>query len=99
VTTTAERLGDTVVTTDSALVCVDADSGASPVLIAVMGEFAKKADRATRSGHERTAFIELEQAGDSTKAAAEADLRRGRHTPSGAGHARSHRHWQSPAVT
>ena len=49
------------------------DTGASPVLVAVVGEFAKKAGKATASGDERTAVIELEQAGDSAKAAAEAD--------------------------
>jgi type IV secretory pathway VirJ component len=74
VTTTAERLRDARVKTDSALACVRADPGASPVLIAVMGEFAKKADKATHSDDERTAVIELEQAGDSAKAAAEADI-------------------------
>jgi hypothetical protein len=40
----------------------------------VMGKFAKKADRATRSDDERTACTELEPAGDSMKAAAEADI-------------------------
>lgn len=74
VTTTAERLRDARVKTDDALACVRADPGASPVLIAVMGEFAKKADKATHSDDERTAVIELEQAGDSAKAAAEADI-------------------------
>jgi hypothetical protein len=73
VTTTAERLRDTRVKIDSALASVQADQGASPVLVAVVGEFAKKAEKATRSDDERTAVIELEQAGDSAKAAAEAD--------------------------
>jgi hypothetical protein len=58
---------------DSALASVQADQGASPVLVAVVGEFAKKAEKATLSDDERTAVIELEQAGDSAKAAAEAD--------------------------
>jgi type IV secretory pathway VirJ component len=72
-TTTAERLLDARVRTDAALASVRADQGASPVLIAVVSEFAKKAEKATRSDDERTAVIELEQAGDSAKAAAEAD--------------------------
>ena len=72
-TMTAERLLDARTKTDSALASVRADQGASPVLIAVVSEFAKKAEKATRSDDERTAVIELEQAGDSAKAAAEAD--------------------------
>jgi len=43
------------------------------VLLAVVSEFAKKAEKAVHSNDERTAVIELEQAGDSAKAAAEAD--------------------------
>jgi hypothetical protein len=58
---------------DSSLALVRADQGASPVLLAVVGEFAKKAEKAVHSNDERTAVIELEQAGDSAKAAAEAD--------------------------
>ena len=50
-----------------------ADEGASPVLIAVMTEFAKKADKAAASDDERMAVVEFEQAGDSAKAAVEAD--------------------------
>ena len=72
-TTTAERLRDTRVKIDSALASVRADQGASPVLIAVVSEFARKAEKATHSDDEQTAVIELEQAGDSAKAAAEAD--------------------------
>jgi type IV secretory pathway VirJ component len=72
-TTTAEQLRDAREKTDSALAFVRADQGASPVLIAVVSEFAKKAEKATRSEDERMAVIELEQAGDSAKAAAEAD--------------------------
>jgi hypothetical protein len=41
--------------------------------VAVVNEFAKKADKAVASPDERVAVIELEQAGDSAKAAAEAD--------------------------
>ncbi len=73
VTTTAERLRDARAKTDTALASVRADQGASPVLLAVVSEFAKKAEKATHSMDERTAVIELEQAGDSAKAAAEAD--------------------------
>jgi type IV secretory pathway VirJ component len=73
VTTTAERLRDARAQIDSALASVRADQGASPVLVAVVNEFAKKAEKATASDDERTAVIELEQAGDSAKAAAEAD--------------------------
>ena len=73
VTTTAERLRDASAKTDIALASVRADQGASPVLIAVIGEFATKAAKATRSDDERTAVIEFEQAGDSAKAAVEAD--------------------------
>ncbi len=72
-TTTAERLRDARAKTDSALASVRADQGASPVLVAVVSEFATKAEKAVRSDDERTAVIELEQAGDSAKAAAEAD--------------------------
>lgn len=43
------------------------------MLVAVVGEFALKAEKATNSQDERTAVVELEQAGDSAKAAAEAD--------------------------
>jgi type IV secretory pathway VirJ component len=73
VTTTAERLRDAHAKTDSALAAVQADPGASRVLVAVVGEFARKAEKAANSDDERTAVIELEQAGDSAKAAAEAD--------------------------
>jgi hypothetical protein len=56
---------------------VEADSGASPVLAAVVREFLSKADKVTRSVGEgapaREGVVELEQAGDSAKAAVEAD--------------------------
>ena len=58
---------------DEALEAVGADPGASPVLIAVVSEFAKKAEKASQAEDEQGAVIELEQAGDSAKAAAEAD--------------------------
>ena len=73
VTTTAERLRDARAKTDEALARVRADQGASPVLVAVVSEFATKAEKAAHSDDERAAVIELEQAGDSAKAAAEAD--------------------------
>src|SRR4029077_19213889 len=69
----AERLQTARVKIDSERHAVQGDAGASPVLVAVVNEFAKKADKATASPDERTAVIELEQAGDSAKAAAEAD--------------------------
>jgi len=52
------------------------DRDASPVLVAVVREFAGKADKSMKllgEGKGRDAVIELEQAGDSAKAAAEAD--------------------------
>ena len=72
-TTVAERLRETRAKSDNALDLVRGDQSASPVLIAVVDEFAKKAEKATRAEDERAAVIELEQAGDSAKAAAEAD--------------------------
>jgi hypothetical protein len=63
--------------TAEALRAAEADSGASVVLVAVVREFDSKADKANRvtdgNGSARDAVIELEQAGDSAKAAAEAD--------------------------
>jgi hypothetical protein len=73
VTSTAERLRDVRTKIDDAVGAVRQDQGASPVLTAVVSEFAKKADKAARTEDERTAVIELEQAGDSAKVAAEAD--------------------------
>jgi hypothetical protein len=58
---------------DSARDAVLSDQGASPVLLAVVNEFASKAEKAAATADERVAVIELEQAGDSAKAAAEAD--------------------------
>ncbi|MBF6558394.1 MAG: hypothetical protein IVW52_20045 [Acidimicrobiales bacterium] len=72
-TTVTERLEAARVKIDRARHAVESDEGASPVLVAVVNEFAKKADKATASPDERVAVIELEQAGDSAKAAAEAD--------------------------
>jgi hypothetical protein len=73
VTTTAERLREVRTKIDVAVGAVRADQGASPVLTAVVSEFAKKADKAAGTEDERAAVIELEQAGDSAKVAAEAD--------------------------
>jgi len=61
---------------DQALSAVEGDGAASPVLTAVVREFSAKAEKASRTagaGAERDAVVELEQAGDSAKAAAEAD--------------------------
>ena len=56
---------------------VEGDRGASPVLVAVVQEFqaklAKAAKRATDGVPGRDSVMELEQAGDSAKVAAEAD--------------------------
>lgn len=55
-----------------ALRIAEQDHGASTVLVAVVREFATKAEKSLRRP-DRDAVIELEQAGDSAKAAAEAD--------------------------
>ena len=56
---------------------VEADGGASPVLVAVVREFqaklAKAEGQATGGVPGRDSVMELEQAGDSAKVAAEAD--------------------------
>ncbi len=72
-TSTAERLLEVRTKIDDAVGAVRQDQGASPVLTAVVSEFAKKAEKAAGAEDERTAVIELEQAGDSAKVAAEAD--------------------------
>ena len=72
-TTILERLREARVKIDDARDVVRGDRGASPVLVAVVDEFANKAEKATTAGDERSAVIELEQAGDSAKAAVEAD--------------------------
>ena len=71
--TTAEQLREVRSKVDAALDEVRADRGATPVLVAVVGEFAAKAEKAIAADDERGAVIELEQAGDSAKVAAEAD--------------------------
>ena len=72
-TSTAERLRDVRTKIDDAVAAVRQDRGASPVLAAVVSEFGKKAEKAAGAEDERGAVIELEQAGDSAKVAAEAD--------------------------
>jgi hypothetical protein len=69
----AERLDAARVKVDRARAAVRSEQAASPVLMAVVSEFANKADKAVASSDERVAVMELEQAGDSAKAAAEAD--------------------------
>ena len=69
----AERLKAARTKIDVARDAVQSDNRASPVLVAVVNEFAKKAEKAVGSPDECVAVIELEQAGDSAKAAAEAD--------------------------
>jgi hypothetical protein len=73
VTSTGERLREVRTKIDDAVGAVRNDQGASPVLTAVVSEFAKKAEKAAGAEDERGAVIELEQAGDSAKVAAEAD--------------------------
>jgi hypothetical protein len=73
VTTVAERLREVRSKIDDAVGAVRQDRGASPVLTAVVNEFAAKAEKAGGADDERAAVIELEQAGDSAKVAAEAD--------------------------
>ncbi len=77
VTDVLTRLGDVKAKTSSALSAAEADPGASVVLVAVVREFDTKADKATQHSDSdsaaRDSVLELEQAGDSAKAAAEAD--------------------------
>jgi hypothetical protein len=71
------RLGEVKQRTSEALRAAEADAGASVVLVAVVREFDSKADKSTAHADTdaaaRDSVIELEQAGDSAKAAAEAD--------------------------
>jgi hypothetical protein len=71
------RLGEVRSRTAEALRATEADPTASVVTVAVAREFDAKADKANRqpepNGSARDSVIELEQAGDSAKAAAEAD--------------------------
>ena len=76
-TNVAARLRDVKVKTTEALRASEADREASVVLVAVVREFDSKTDKALGQagdeGSARDSIIELEQAGDSAKAAAEAD--------------------------
>jgi len=63
------RLGEVKVKTAEALRASEADERASVVLVAVVREFDSKADKANRQANARDSVIELEQAGDSAKAA------------------------------
>ncbi len=67
------RLREVKAKTTAALQTAEADGGASVVLVAVVREFDMKTDKALGAGETRDAVIELEQAGDSAKAAVEAD--------------------------
>ena len=80
-----DRLADVSEKIASAVSAIGADAGASPVLVAVVGEFGAKAAKASKlattsaqAAHD--AVVELEQAGDSAKAAAEADAGAGEAT-------------------
>ncbi len=72
-----DRLSKLQERVDAALSATKSDGGASPVLQAVVEEFGRKMAKALRTidggGDEREAVIEVEQAADSAKYAAEAD--------------------------
>jgi hypothetical protein len=75
-TTTFAQVQDQI---SKAASLAEGDAGASPVLRAVVQEFYKKLEKTVPSvggdggGPDRESIVELEQAGDSAKAAAEAD--------------------------
>ena len=74
--TVANELGQVREKATQALQTTEADTAASPVLTAVVREFANKATKDLElAGTEREweAVVELEQAGDSAKAAVEAN--------------------------
>jgi len=79
-TTTAERLIGINDQIEAAASTVDADRGASPVLGAVVRELAHKSQKAVGNlpGADalvlRLSIVEVEQAADSAKVAAEVDL-------------------------
>jgi hypothetical protein len=73
-----DQIGDVTAKITAATQAVGNDAGASPVLAAVVQEFERKAAKATKQAalgatEAREAVVELEQAGDSAKYAAEAD--------------------------
>jgi hypothetical protein len=78
-TESVERFLEFEEQSDRALELVEADSAASPVLVAVVQELSRKAKKAhapVTDGNPitvREAIIEVEQAADSAKVAAEAD--------------------------
>lgn len=77
--TTAEQLRQIHDQVDVAAAAVAADTGSSPVLAAVVAELARKAQKAVDGvpaaddAALRVSIVEVEQAADSAKAAAEAD--------------------------
>jgi len=77
--TTAERLSHIHEKITAAAAAVEADAGASPVLGAVVQELARKSHKAldglavADDAALRVSIVEVEQAADSAKAAAEAD--------------------------
>ena len=77
--TTAEQLTRIEEKVGAAAAAVQNDGGASPVLGAVVQEFARKAKKAldglpdADDAGVRLSIVELEQAGDSAKAAVEVD--------------------------
>jgi hypothetical protein len=79
-TTTAERLTRIQEQIAAAAAAVEADAGASPVLSAVVQELARKAKKAidglpgADEAALRVSIVEVEQAADSAKVAAEADI-------------------------
>ena len=80
VATVRERLREIGQQIRTAAEAVDGDTGASPVLAAVVREFRSKSAKGLEvlgngagADTARECVIELEQAGDSAKAAAEAD--------------------------
>jgi hypothetical protein len=78
--TTIERLTTFHEQVAAVGVAVDADNGASPVLNAVVHELARKAQKAldglpgADEAALRLSIVEVEQAADSAKAAADADV-------------------------
>ena len=73
-----DRLDEVGAKISVAVAAVESDTAASPVLAAVVREFGGKSAKASKLAargmkEAREAVVELEQAGDSAKAAAEAD--------------------------
>ena len=74
---TADRLAKLQERVDTAVSLAKGDGGASPVLVAVVEELGRKMTKAVGAvgdgGNVREAVVEVEQAADSAKYAAEAD--------------------------